>query len=478
MIRLPGGHSFGCITSSGCAGQVGGGMGRISANGSLETDQDNVLIAAARRGEQEAFDVLYRLHADAGIRFARRLLGNHTDAEDIVQEAFTKVMAAIDRGNGPHGPFRPYLFRAIRSTAADHWGVQGREVPVDESPVVPFEDEGFKGIMERADNELALQAFTSLPLRWQTVLWHADVEGEPPRRIAPLMGIEPNAVSALARRARAGLREAYVALYGNSRLPADCQESFTVLAATVLQAASSQARDAANDHAKNCEDCTEVLAELGDLRRTMRAVLAPLLLGGPAAMGGIGLPHGPARESGNGPILVRGLVAALTATLVVAAAVALTGVPATSEPMGTSVRAEVDSQVPIAEESVYVPDNVVAAPRAFAESPLNPEPGNPSPAIATSHRMQLPSVLLPTTESKVSDPATAATPTASIAPRPTPTPTPTPTNSTPTPAPTTPTVAPTSGPTSTPTPSGTYTSSPRCVSATMPAWDPISFCWP
>lgn len=49
----------------------------------------------------------------------------------------------------------------------------------------------------------------TLPERWRIVLWHAEVQGLPPRDIAPLMGIGANAVSALLLRARAGLRAAY-----------------------------------------------------------------------------------------------------------------------------------------------------------------------------------------------------------------------------------------------------------------------------
>lgn len=53
-------------------------------------------------------------------------------------------------------------------------------------------------------------ALQSLPARWQTVLWYSEVMEQPPRRIAPLMGITPNAVSALLRRAKTGLRTAYL----------------------------------------------------------------------------------------------------------------------------------------------------------------------------------------------------------------------------------------------------------------------------
>ena len=35
----------------------------------------------------------------------------------------------------------------------------------------------------------AYRAFSSPTPRWRTVLWHAEVENEPPRRIAPLLGM-------------------------------------------------------------------------------------------------------------------------------------------------------------------------------------------------------------------------------------------------------------------------------------------------
>lgn len=55
-----------------------------------------------------------------------------------------------------------------------------------------------------------LAALQSLPSNWQRVLWYADVLQEPPGRVGPLMGIPAKDVPALVRRARDGLREAYV----------------------------------------------------------------------------------------------------------------------------------------------------------------------------------------------------------------------------------------------------------------------------
>jgi hypothetical protein len=58
-------------------------------------------------------------------------------------------------------------------------------------------------------NERILIALQSLPKRWQAALWHAEVLGEPPRRLGPLLGIKPNAASSLLLRARTGLTAAF-----------------------------------------------------------------------------------------------------------------------------------------------------------------------------------------------------------------------------------------------------------------------------
>jgi hypothetical protein len=71
-------------------------------------------------------------------------------------------------------------------------------------------DDQLETVLDSQDHQRVLAALQSLPKRWQTVLWYTDVLQEKPRNIAPLMGIAPNAVSALVLRARKGLRQAYL----------------------------------------------------------------------------------------------------------------------------------------------------------------------------------------------------------------------------------------------------------------------------
>src|SRR5437867_7070493 len=52
---------------------------------------DPALLEACRRGDLSAFEELYRSHGTRMKSLAYNILGNATDAEDAVQEAFLRV---------------------------------------------------------------------------------------------------------------------------------------------------------------------------------------------------------------------------------------------------------------------------------------------------------------------------------------------------------------------------------------------------
>ncbi|MBT2534185.1 sigma-70 family RNA polymerase sigma factor [Arthrobacter sp. ISL-48] len=169
------------------------------------------LLAGVRSGDPEAMAVLYERHRDEALRFAASLTSRRQDAEDVLHEAFAKTVSAIRRGYGPSGNFGAYLSTCVRSVAASVWTKQMRERPalVEELEPDPVDDPGLERVLSVLEREDVVEAMRALPARWQTVLWYAEVMGEPPRNIARMLDIEPNAVSALLIRARAGLRAAY-----------------------------------------------------------------------------------------------------------------------------------------------------------------------------------------------------------------------------------------------------------------------------
>ena len=175
------------------------------------TGEDTELLDGVRSGAAEAMAVLYERHREMGLVFARGLMSSRQEAEDVLQEAFVKAFSAIRNGYGPTDIFAAYLNTSIRSVANTFWKKYAREQPAPDEDLDtgPEEDPRLETVLALFEHERIALAMKSLPERWRTVLWHAEVMGWMPRDIGPLMGIEPNAVSALLIRARKGLRRAY-----------------------------------------------------------------------------------------------------------------------------------------------------------------------------------------------------------------------------------------------------------------------------
>lgn len=189
------------------------------ARATRETEQlaDGDLVRRSRRGDPEAFAILWRRHARAARSVARSSAPSF-DADDVVAEAFTAIYQTVLRGGGPDGSFRPYLFTTVRNVAAA-WGRARREIPIEDAESIPDPRLSDEEIMAALDRSMTIPALATLPLSWKRVLWYSEVEQLSAQKIAPLLGIKPNAVSSLSHRAREGLRQAW--LQGHiTRLPA------------------------------------------------------------------------------------------------------------------------------------------------------------------------------------------------------------------------------------------------------------------
>src|SRR5205809_406500 len=125
-------------------------------------------------------------------------------------------------------------------------------------------------------DDLVAEAFASLPERWQMVLWHTEVEGRPAAEVGPLLALAPNAVAALAYRAREGLRQAYLQAHLQLPPPDACRETITKLGAYVRDGLSARDRRRVDEHLKGCERCTALLLELQEVSTSLRGVLVPI----------------------------------------------------------------------------------------------------------------------------------------------------------------------------------------------------------
>ncbi|MDQ1410929.1 MAG: polymerase sigma-70 factor, subfamily [Acidobacteriaceae bacterium] len=80
-----------------------------------QNDQDEELLKRSAKGDEEAFTVLYRRHADALYRFAFRMTGSSWGAEEIVQDVFMTLVREPGKYDAERGTLPAFLFGITRN---------------------------------------------------------------------------------------------------------------------------------------------------------------------------------------------------------------------------------------------------------------------------------------------------------------------------------------------------------------------------
>ncbi|MGW6443634.1 sigma-70 family RNA polymerase sigma factor [Lentzea sp. NPDC055074] len=243
-----------------------------------ENEVDRDLLARVREGDDSAYGELFSRHADAIRRFSLRHVREAAEADDLTAESFFRMLQAIRRGSGPTDHVRTYLLTVARRVAWE-WSGRRRDVPVEDEELGRRVEPVSDNANSRAEHNLITRAFSSLPERWRVVLWRVEVEGERPATVAPHFGLSPNAMSALARRAREGLRAAYLQAHlaaddGRSSCAAIRSKLGTYTAGGVQGVEERRIRA----HLDTCSACTQLHTELNEVCATLRASAAYLVV--------------------------------------------------------------------------------------------------------------------------------------------------------------------------------------------------------
>ena len=290
----------------------------------LEEAPDAQLIAAVRKGDVSAFGVLYQRHLVSAKRAAACLASTPAEREDLVAEAFTRVLRMLREGRGPDEEFRPYLLVTLRNTAIRS---STRGAPVSLYADVPDVHPVTDGdpVIDRWHADVAADAFASLPERWRMVLWHTEIENESPATVAPLLGMSPNSVAALAYRAREGLRQAYLKMHMPEPPRRECRSTVNKLAGWVRHSVPLPLSHKISRHLDTCSACRARADALTKVNDELRAVVGPVVLGAPLAAAYLQAPAVAAAMSGA----ASAVSGALAATSVLTGAVTASAVVAT-----------------------------------------------------------------------------------------------------------------------------------------------------
>ena len=80
---------------------------------------DDVLVAAAQRGDPHAFARLYDRYQDRVLRFCYYRLGSWDEAGDAAQQVFTDAFAGLGRFRDRDDSFRAWLLRIAHNHVVD-----------------------------------------------------------------------------------------------------------------------------------------------------------------------------------------------------------------------------------------------------------------------------------------------------------------------------------------------------------------------
>lgn len=398
--------------SSGSSGAAARSVGR--AEEASRPPSDAELMQAVRDGNTQAYGDLYARHVRAAHNLARQLVRSPTEADDLVSDAFAKVLATLRTGGGPEVAFRAYVLTAVRHTAYDR---TRRDRKIDlandvgavpgakRATTQPFHDSS----VVRLERTLAAKAFADLPERWQTVLWHTAIEGQPPEEVAPLLGLTANGVAALAYRAREGLRKAYIQAHVAHTPSEHCRAAVSKLGAWTRNGLSRRESSQVEAHLDSCGACRALASELADINSSLRGVVAPLVLGVGAAgyLAATGKATAAAAllaASGSSALPWIGAAAA-TATLVIAVMSTASGPPGAADPTvaadppASSVGARTTG--PIGQSGPAVTGSTAPSQGAPSAAPSagTPSAGAPSAGVPNAPTSEAPAgpTLAPTT---------------------------------------------------------------------------------
>jgi RNA polymerase sigma factor (sigma-70 family) len=239
---------------------------------SSHAPDDAELITLVRAGDRAAFGTLYLRHRASAYHLARRLAaGSNTEQDDLVAEAFRRVLETLLAGRGPDSAFRAYLLTTLRHIAYDKTRQDRRITLIDdlsEADGVPantvsivFTDPA----VVACDRALAVTAFAHLPQRLQVVLRHTEIEHRSPAEVAPILDLTPNGVAALAYRARNHLRQEYLQAQLAESSVRRHRAITSRLGAWVRNGLSPRAKARVDAHLQACGDCQALAVELIDI---------------------------------------------------------------------------------------------------------------------------------------------------------------------------------------------------------------------
>jgi RNA polymerase sigma-70 factor (ECF subfamily) len=156
-------------------------------------------IHAARDARLDALIGAYNTHREALLRLAAKFLGCRARAEDVVQDAFVKMLESDLASKEP----ARYMFRVVRNLSIDRLRRQRLErshgVEAEHEEQIRFEMSPERVLAGRESLDQLVGALNELPKRMRIVFDLSQIQGYTQRDVAKVIGTSPTMVNFLLR---------------------------------------------------------------------------------------------------------------------------------------------------------------------------------------------------------------------------------------------------------------------------------------
>jgi RNA polymerase sigma-70 factor (ECF subfamily) len=182
----------------------------------FDTCSDETLLRMAMAGDEEAFTRLYRRLRGAVYRFARRMSGSSSVAEDVTQEVFLILLRKAELYNPQRGSLSTYLMRITRNELLRRLDRDRAYVTLGEEDAAPDKNQDenlivridpLRNLMRDEEIESIRQAVLGLPLHYREVVVLCELEEMSYGDAAATLGCAVGTVRSRLHRARALLKE-------------------------------------------------------------------------------------------------------------------------------------------------------------------------------------------------------------------------------------------------------------------------------
>jgi RNA polymerase sigma-70 factor, ECF subfamily len=167
---------------------------------------DRELVEGCRRGEREAFQILFETYKDKVYSIALRFSGNEALAMDIAQDTFLKLFSSIADFRGD-SLFSTWVYRLVVNSCLDHKRRSWRLIPIADEllAVLRAPGDALTSVMRTEMSERVQSAVEKLPAEQRIVVVLRYTEGLAYEQIAEVVGCSTGTVASRLNRAHKAL---------------------------------------------------------------------------------------------------------------------------------------------------------------------------------------------------------------------------------------------------------------------------------